>query len=45
MYNLSERSKNRLSGVHPFLVDTINMAISKSPEDFGYTIKEEQQKV
>ena len=35
MYNLSERSKNRLSGVHPFLVDTINMAISKSPEDFG----------
>ena len=35
MYNLSERSKSRLSGVHPFLVDTINMAISKSPEDFG----------
>ena len=35
MYNLSNRSKNRLSGVHPFLVDTIELAIKNSPEDFG----------
>lgn len=34
-YNLSNRSKTRLEGVHPFLVDTINEAIKTSPEDFG----------
>ena len=34
-YNLSNRSKNRLEGVHPFLVDTINEAIKTSAEDFG----------
>jgi len=34
-YNLSNRSKARLEGVHPFLVYTINEAIKTSPDDFG----------
>lgn len=34
-YNLSNRSKTRLEGVHPFLIETIELAISNSPDDFG----------
>ena len=34
-YILSNRSKQRLEGVHPFLKEVINMAISESPDDFG----------
>jgi len=34
-YNLSNKSKMRLEGVHPFLIDTINEAIKNSPDDFG----------
>ena len=35
MYKLSNRSLNRLAGVHPFLIDTIKRAIANSPFDFG----------
>ncbi len=34
-YNLSNRSKTRLEGVHPFLVRVIEVGIKSSPEDFG----------
>ena len=34
-YRLSKRSSTRLEGIHPFLIDTINKAISTSHEDFG----------
>lgn len=35
MYTLSGRSKNRMVGVHPFLVLTAEFAIDISPIDFG----------
>jgi len=34
-YNLSNRSKTRLEGVHPFLIAVINEGLKDSPEDFG----------
>jgi peptidoglycan L-alanyl-D-glutamate endopeptidase CwlK len=35
MFKLSDRSKNRLKGVHPFLIEVILKGISNSPLDFG----------
>lgn len=35
MYKLSRRSKSRLEGVHPFLIEVIEKGIKDSPEDFG----------
>lgn len=35
MYKLSERSLNRLQGVHPFLLETIKHGITNAPFDFG----------
>lgn len=34
-YKLSQRSINRLSGVHPFLLEVIQKGITNSPYDFG----------
>jgi peptidoglycan L-alanyl-D-glutamate endopeptidase CwlK len=34
-YNLSDRSRTRLEGVHPFMIAVINKALIDSPEDFG----------
>jgi peptidoglycan L-alanyl-D-glutamate endopeptidase CwlK len=34
-YSLSSRSKTRLEGVHPFIIDTINEALKNAPDDFG----------
>ena len=35
MFKLSQRSFQRLVGVHPKLVDTVKLAIKKSDTDFG----------
>ena len=35
MFKLSQRSFQRLVGVHPKLVDTVKLAIQKSDTDFG----------
>lgn len=35
MYKLSNRSLDRLKGVHPALVDLLTFAIKSSPYDFG----------
>lgn len=34
-YVLSKRSKDRLEGVHPFIIRVIEKGIGDSPEDFG----------
>ena len=34
-YNLSNRSKTRLKGVHPFLMEVFELGIKDSPYDFG----------
>jgi len=34
-YSLSNRSKSRLEGVHPFLIAVIEEGIKTSPDDFG----------
>ena len=34
-YKLSNNSRNRLEGVHPFIVRVIELGIIESPEDFG----------
>lgn len=35
MYNLSQRSKDRLKGVHPFIIELLEKGIVNSPYDFG----------
>ena len=35
MFKLSQRSFQRLAGVHPDLVETVKLAIKKSDTDFG----------
>ena len=35
MYKLSKRSKDRLTGVNPVLIEIIETAITNSPYDFG----------
>lgn len=35
MYKLSNRSKKRLNGVHPLLIEIIEEGITNSPYDFG----------
>lgn len=37
MYSFSQRSKDRLKGVHPDLVKIMEEAIKESPLDFGIT--------
>lgn len=37
MYSFSQRSKDRLKGVHPDLVKVMEEAIKESPLDFGIT--------
>lgn len=37
MYSFSQRSKDRLKGVHPDLVKVMQEAIKESPLDFGIT--------
>ena len=34
-YKLSERSRNRPAGVHPFIVEVIESSIGSSPFDYG----------
>lgn len=46
-YNLSQRSLSKLIGVHPLLVDTVKIAITKTRTDFAVsqglrTIKEQK---
>jgi len=35
MYNLSQRSLDRLKGVHPFIIEVVTKGIVYSPYDFG----------
>lgn len=48
-YSLSNRSRNRLEGVHPDLVKVIELAITRSPVDFvvveGLRSRERQQEL
>ncbi len=37
MYKLSKRSLDRLQGVHPDLVKVVQLAITRTPIDFGIT--------
>ena len=37
MYSFSQRSKDRLKGVHPDMVKVMQEAIKESPLDFGIT--------
>ena len=50
MYSLSQRSKDRLKGVHPFIIKVLEMGIVNSPYDFGIpqygglrTVKDQQE--